>query len=354
MSHAGTSILGRPAGGFAWADHAQAFRCVEGMKPGRRLILSAVLAAALPSAVGQTRPRRVGSLTLGSEAATAHFYDAFRSGMRELGWIEGRTVEYVFLFAAGRGDQLDALARELLRQDVEVVLVGPPQAARALQRATRTVPVVMSNVSNAVGNGFVQSLARPGGNFTGITAQNEVVLARLLQLLHQAVPAAERVALLLNPSNPSHAAFLHSAGEASASLGLRLLPVYADAPAALPAAMAAAQRDRAQAIVVVADAMFLSERARIGSLTRAAALPVAYALREHVAEGGLLSYSADIARNYRDAAQYVDKILRGANPADLPVAQPTRYELVLNLRTARALGLTMPQALLLQATEVIE
>jgi len=297
--------------------------------------------------------RRVGSLSIASLAATLPFYNAFKDGMREFGWVEGQNVSYRFLFADGQVERLDAPAGELLAQGVEVILVGPPQAARALQKATTTVPIVMANVSNAVGNRFIASLARPGGNITGITAQNEVVLGKLIELLHMAVPAAQRIAVLVNESNPSHHAFWLAVQSACATLNLLPLRVVASAPDQLEAAVATAQRERAQAIVVV-DAMYLTERVRLAAFVRAARLQAAYGLREHVVEHGLLSYAADIARNYRDAATYVDKILRGAQPADLPVAQPTRYELVINLTTAKALGITIPHSLLLRADEVIQ
>jgi len=301
--------------------------------------------------------RRVGSLSIASQAATLPFYNAFKDGMREFGWVEGQNVSYRFLFADGQVERLDAPAGELLAQGVEVFLVGPPQAARALQKATTTVPIVMANVSNAVGNRFIASLARPGGDITGITgitAQNEVVLGKLIELLRVAVPAAQRIAVLVNESNPSHHAFWLAVQSACATLNLLPLRVVASAPDQLEAVVATAQRERAQAIVVVADAMYLTERVRLAAFVRAARLPAAYGLREHVVEHGLLSYAADIARNYRDTATYVDKILRGAQPADLPVAQPTRYELVINLTTAKALGITIPHSLLLRADEVIQ
>jgi putative tryptophan/tyrosine transport system substrate-binding protein len=323
----------------------------------RRFSLWAAGAGAWPlAAQGQadSKPRRVGSLSVASRDATVPFYDAFIDGMRELGWAQGKNIEYRFLFADGHAERLDALAAELLAQPIDVVVVGPPQALRALQKATGTVPIVMANVSNAVGNRFIASLARPGGNITGITAQNEVVLGKLIEQLHAAAPLARRIAVLVNESNPSHRAFWEAAQAACAALGLVPLRVVASVPGQIDAALAQAQRERAQAVVVVADAMYLTERERLAALIGAARLPSAYGLREHVVAGGLLSYAADIAQNYRDAASYVDKILRGAKPADLPVAQPTRYQLALNLKTARALELTMPQSLLLQATEVIE
>jgi putative ABC transport system substrate-binding protein len=298
--------------------------------------------------------RRIGSLSIASSAVAARFYESFKQGMRDLGWIEGQNVEYRFVFADGRADRLDALAAELVAQRVDVIVVGPPQAARAAQNATGKIPIVMANVSNAVDNNFVASLARPGGNITGVTAQNEVVLSKLIELLHEVVPSAGRVAVLLNDTNPSHRAFWSSAQSTSAVLKLVPLRVVANDASQFEPAVAQMVREQARAVVVVADGMYLTERAKLAELLLATRLPVAYALREHVADGGLLSYAADLARNYRHAATFVDKILRGAKPADLPVEQPTRFELVVNLKTARALGLTIPRSVLLRADEVIE
>ena len=200
----------------------------------------------------------MGSLSIASQAARAPFYDAFKAGMRELGWVEGRNVAYRFLFADGRPDRLDALAGELLAQGMEVIVVGPPQAARALQKATTTVPIVMTNVSNAVGSGFVASLARPGGNITGITAQNEVVLGKLIELLHAAVPSAQRIAVLGNEGNPSHRAFWLEAQDACARAPGGGRCGWWAMPGRLEALSRRPQRERALALVVVAGAMYLS------------------------------------------------------------------------------------------------
>ena len=223
-----------------------------------------------------------------------------------------------------------------------------------LQRATKTIPVVMANVSNAVGNGFVASLARPGGNITGITNLYEEVLGKLIGILHEVAPGARRIAILLNESNPSHAAFWAGAQSACAALDLVALRVVASTPAQLGTAVGEIVRQRSQAVVVVSDGMYFAERAKLQELMQTTRLPVAYGLREHVVAGGLLSYASDLAANYRYAAKYVDKILKGAKPADLPVEQPTKFELVINTKTAKALGLTIPQSLLLRADEVIQ
>ena len=274
--------------------------------------------------------------------------------MHDLGWREAQSVEYRAAYADGQVGRLDALAKELIEQKVEVIVVGAPQAARAAQKATNTIPIVMTNVSNAVENKFVASLARPGGNITGVTSQLEVVLGKLIEIFHETVPRARRIAILVNESNPSHRAFWTGAQSACAALKLVPLRVVASAPAQLAAAVAVIVREQAQAIVVVADAMYFNERAKLEELIRATRLPAAYALRDHVVAGGLLSYAADNSRNFRYAATFVDKILKGAKPADLPVEQPTKFDLVINLKTAKALGLAIPQSILLRADEVIE
>ena len=297
--------------------------------------------------------RRVGLLIFASEAATAHLRAAFKQGMQDLGWQEGKNVEYRFVYADGDGGRLDALASGLIGQKVDVIMVSP-QAARAAQRATKTIPIVMAGTANAVGAGFVASLARPGGNITGITNLYEEVLGKLIGILHEVAPGARRIAILLNESNPSHAVFWAGAQSACAALDLVALRVVAGTPALLGAAVGEIVRQRSQAVVVVSDGMYFAERAKLQELMQTTRLPVAYGLRDHVVAGGLLSYAADLAASFRHAARYVDKILKGAKPADLPVEQTTKFELVINRKTAKALGLTIPQSLLLRADEVIQ
>jgi putative ABC transport system substrate-binding protein len=313
------------------------------------------LLVALPLSRGQPAAtiRRVGLLVFASEAATAHLRAAFTQGMQDLGWQEGKNIEYRVVYADGDVGRLDALASALIGQKVEVIMVSP-QAARAAQRATKTIPIVMAGTANAVGAGFVASLARPGGNITGITNLYEEVLGKLIGILHEVAPGARRIALLLNESNPSHAVFWAGAQSACAALDLVALRVVASTPAQLGAAVGEIVRQRSQAVVVVSDGMYFAERARLQELMQTTRLPVAYGLRDHVVAGGLLSYAADLAASFRHAARYVDKILKGAKPADLPVEQTTKFELVINRKTAKALGLTIPQSLLLRADEVIQ
>jgi putative ABC transport system substrate-binding protein len=305
---------------------------------------------------GRTQPsptlRRVGLLWLASDAASAHLRAAFTQGMQDLGWLAGKNVEYRFVFADSDFGRLDALAGDLAGQGVEVMVVSP-QATRAAQRASKTVPIVMAGVANADGAGFVASLAHPGGNITGLSSQPEDVTGKLVGILHEAVPAAKRIAVLLNENSLSHAGHWAAAQKACSSLGLVPRRVVASTPAALGAAVAEIARQRSQAVVVVSDGMYFAERARLQELMHPTRLPVAYGLRDHVVAGGLLSYAFDLVANYRNAAKYVDRILKGAKPADLPVELSSRFELVVNLRTARALGLTIPSSLLARADEVI-
>jgi putative ABC transport system substrate-binding protein len=300
-----------------------------------------------------TTIRRVGLPALGSKASSDQYHVPFTQGMRDLGWQEGKNIEYQFAYADGDVNRLDALVSELIRQKVDVIVVGNAAGTRALQQATRTIPIVMVAVSNPVANGFIASLAKPGNNITGIVNLYDVVLGKLVGVLHEVAPGARRVAILLNETNPVHPVFWAAAQSACTALDLVALRVVANAPAQLGAAVGEIVRQRAQAVVVVVDPMYLVERVKLQELVQTTRLPVAYAVREHVVAGGLLSYGADLAASFRHAAKYVDKILKGAKPADLPVEQATKFELVINLKTAKALGLAIPQALLLRADEVI-
>jgi len=324
----------------------------------RRFVLASagLLLASASSARSQstTAIRRVGILTIGSSVSGGYLHAAFKSGMRELGWREGRTIEYRSAFADGVVGRLDALAKDLVAQKVEVIVVGGAPIIRAAQNATSTIPIVMANVSNAVQSKFIASLAKPGGNTTGITSQFEEVLAKLVEILHEAVPRAKRIAVLVNESSPAHGAYWDAAQSACGALKLIAVRVVASAPDQLASAVAQIAREKAQAIVVVLDGMYLGERARLAGLIRPLGLPDAYAFREHVAEGGFLSYGADVSQNWRHAATFVDRILKGAKPADLPVEQPTKFDLVINLKTAKALGIVVPQAVLQRADEVIQ
>ena len=301
-----------------------------------------------------TNIRRVGWLSLGSAATVANLDAALKQGMQELGWLEGKKVEYRIVYADSDESRLDALARELVSQQVDVILVGNGQTARAAQRATNTIPIVMAGLTNAVDIGLVAGLAKPGGNITGYTSQQDEVVGKLIGILHEVAPGARRIAVLVNENAPIHAAYWAGAQSACAALDLVAQRVVASTPAQLDAAVEQIVRQRSQAVAVTGDAMYFSERAKLQALMQTTRLPAVYGLRAHVVAGGLISYGYDTAANYRNAAKYVDKILKGAKPADLPVEQATKFDLVINLKTAKALGITIPKDVLLRADEVIQ
>jgi putative ABC transport system substrate-binding protein len=313
------------------------------------------LTAAYPLSRGQavSTVRRVGVLLTPSEATSTHLLAAFSQAMHDLGWLQGKSIEYRIVSADGDVDRLDALANELIMHNVEVIVASSTAATRAARRATKTIPIVMVAVSNAVDSGFVVTLAKPGGNITGVSNQREEALGKLIEILHEVLPRARRIAILLNERNPSYAALWAAAQRACAALDLVALRVVASVRGEFGAAVAQLVRQQPQAVVVVPDPIYLNERKKLHEVIHDARLPAAYGLREHVVAGGLLSYAADLAANYRSAATYVDRILKGARPTELPVEQPIKYELVINLKTAKALGITIPQSVLLRAEELI-
>jgi putative ABC transport system substrate-binding protein len=280
---------------------------------------------------------------------------AFRAELRELGWVEGQNVSIEFRFADGRFDRLPDLAAELVRLKVDLIVAVPTPAALAAKNATGTIPIVMISVSDPVGIGLAASLARPGGNITGGSfSVGTGVIGKQLQLLKEAVPRARSVAVLMNPTNPGHALALDDMKADAESLGLSLRVLEARTPLELDPAFAAMLKERVDALLVVADAMFSANRTRLAELAARNRLPAVYTFREYVHAGGLMSYGPNLALQYRQAAGYVDKILRGATPAELPIEQPTKFELVINLKTAKALGLPIPQPLLLRADDTVQ
>ena len=324
----------------------------------RRLLLAGGIGILVMHRLGHGQPsptiRRVGYLSIGSKADPAGLYAVFKQGMHDLGWLEGKNVEYEIVYADSDVNRLDASASELIRHKVDVIVVGNATTTRALQRATKTIPIVMASVGNPVGNGFVASLARPGGNITGIATLQDEVLGKLIGVLHEVAPGARRVAIMLNESNPNYPVNWAAAQHACAALDLVALRVVASAPAPLAAAIEQIVRQRSEAVVIVGDPVYMNELVKLQGLLQATRLPVAYGLREHVVAGGLLSYGPALVATFRHAATYVDRILKGAKPADLPIEQPTKFELAINLKTAKALGITIPKDVLLRADEVIQ
>ena len=324
----------------------------------RRIVLAGSIGLLVAHRFSLAQPaatiRRVGFLAFSSEATNAHLRAAFQQGMHDLGWMEGKNVEYRFVYANSDMDRLDSLTGELIGQKVDVILVGSSQSAQAAHRTTKTVPIVLAGVGNAVGAGLVASLAKPGGNITGFTSQQDEVLGKLIGILHEVAPGARRIAILVNESSPLHAEYWAAAQSACAALGLVAIRVVASTPAQLGAAVGEIVRQRSQAVVVTSDSVYFTERAKLQELIQTTRLPAVYALRDSVIAGGLLSYGYDVAANYRNAARYVDRILKGAKPADLPIEQATKFDLVINLKTAKALGITIPKDILLRADEVIQ
>jgi putative ABC transport system substrate-binding protein len=279
---------------------------------------------------------------------------SFRAGLRELGYVEGQNVAIEVRSAEGEYGRLPALAAELVSLPVDVIVTGADPAIEAAQHATSTLPIVMGVVVDPVAKGFVASLARPGGNITGLSMMAPVLAAKQLELLNETVPGLSRVAVLWNPTNPGNAPQLREVEGAAGTLAVRLQPVEVRGPHELEGAFAAMTEKQADGLIVLAESMLLDHRARVVDLAANSRLPAVYGLREHVDAGGLMSYSANISDMYRRAAYYVDRILKGTSPADLPVEQPMRFDFVINLRTAQALGLTIPQHVLYRATEVIQ
>jgi len=289
-----------------------------------------------------------------SEPFRQRRFEAFRQGLRELGYVEGRNIAIESRWAEGKYDRYPALAADLVRLKVDVIVPVGGAATQATQQATRTIPIVMSVVIDPVGSGLVASLARPGGNVTGLTIMASDLVGKQLELLKEVVPKVSRVALLWNPDNPGSAPQLRQAEAAARALGVRLQPLEARDPQEIDSAFAAMTRERAGALLILADAIFLNQRRQIAELAAKRRLPAVFGNGEHAEAGGLMAYSANLLDLERRAATYVDKILKGAKPADLPVEQPSKFELVINLKTAKALGLTIPHSLLLRADEVIQ
>jgi putative tryptophan/tyrosine transport system substrate-binding protein len=288
-----------------------------------------------------------------SQPPTA-WVEAFQQGLRERGYVEGQNVVVDFRVADGSLDQLPQLAEELVRSKVDILMVPNMPAALAAKQATSTIPIVMVAISDPVGNGLVASLARPGGNITGLAAFPPEFVGKQLEFLKDVLPTVSRVAVLWNPANPVAALVVRAADVAAQALGVQLHLVEARGPDAFDRAFAAMTRAHAGALLVLGDAMMLPHRRRLAELAATSHLPTMHDQRRFVEAGGLFCYGASLPDQWRRAATYVDKILKGAKPADLPVEQPMKFELVINLKTAKALGMTIPPSLLLLADEVIQ
>ncbi len=296
---------------------------------------------------------RIGVLSAfpsGASPSTA----AFREGLHDLGYIEGKNIVIEERYADGKEDRLPALAAELVHLKVDIIVVGGGNATLAAKNATKTVPIVMGAASDPVGTGLVASLARPGGNITGLTLINQDLSGKRLELLKEAIPKLNHVAVLTYYDNPAATLMLKETETAAQSLGLQLQILEVRGSNELENAFGVAKKGRAEAMNVLSSAFFGAERKKIVELASKRQLPAMYFDKQFVESGGLMSYGANIADLFRRAAIYVDKILKGANPADLPVEQPAKFEFIVNLKTAKQIGLTIPPNLLARADKVIK
>jgi len=311
-----------------------------------------ILAAPLVADSQQaSRVPRIGYL---SSAPDMPLLVAFRQGLRDLGWVEGQNIAIEVRSAEGKYERLPDLAAELVRLKVDAIFASTTPAALAAKHATTTIPIVIGFVADPIGSGLVASLARPGGNITGWTHLGRELRGKYVELLKEAIPAATRIGLLWNPTNPIHGPSLKDLQTAAQALKVRLFPVGVQDPKELESAFSALARERADALTVLPDGMFLAQGDRIIALAARSRLPAMYGVTELAKAGGLMGYGVDFPDMYRRGAAFVDKILKGAKPADLPVEEPTRFYLIINLKTAKALGLTIPQSILLRADQVIQ
>jgi len=318
------------------------------------LILGITLAPLAAEAQHAAKVARIGYLVLSLDAPRL---GAFRQGLRDLGYIEGRNLVIEIRSADGKHERLPALAAELVALKVDVILAPTTVTALAAKQATKTIPIVFAGTTDPVASGLVTSLARPGGNVTGGSNLNSELVGKCLELLKQAVPGVSRVALLWQPGavdEHTEKDRLKRAEVAARALGMRLQFVDARGPEDFDRVFSEVTRARVGALTVLGSSLFIIERRRLVDLVTKNRLPAVYPWREFVDVGGLMAYGANSADLYRRAATYVDSILKGTKPADLPVEQPTKFELVINMKTAKALGLTIPQSVLLRADQVIE
>ena len=330
---------------------------IPGAMHRRAFLVTATLLVAtfVPAPAQEPRGPRIGILAPRTPTDGAPFVDAFVRALRDLGWENGKNVVIDIRWAHGHLDRLPGLATELVGRKVDVILAASTTTAVAASKATSTIPIVVATMTEPERLGLAATLSRPARNITGVTyAVGLGTIGKQLELIKELRPKVSRVAVLKNPASPAHVLAVEALEDIARSLRIQLRILGASRPEELDAAFAAMARDGTEAVVVIADSLFGFHRARLQALAARARLPVAYGMREHAEAGGLLSYGVDVRDNFRRCASYVDKILKGAKPADLPIEQPTKFELVLNLKTAKALGLVIPPSLLARADEMIE
>jgi len=318
------------------------------------IIVTLVGCGAIAEAQQPKKVPQIGFLSSRTSDAEKSRLAAFQQGLRELGYLGGKNIAIEYRYAEGNFEKLPELAAELVRLKVDVLVTTGAPAAHAAKNATSVIPIVMGNAADPVGTGLVASLARPGGNITGLSDFNEGVITKRLELLKEVVPTASRVAILLNPANPTNPLQLKETRAAAPALGVTLLSLEVKGPDDIDRAFRAMRKERAGSLIVFGDPMIETHRRRVAELAVKNRLPAIYAQRTWVDAGGLMSYGTNFDDLYRRAATYVDKILKGAKPADLPVEQPMKFELVINLKTAKQIGLTIPPNVLARADKVIK
>jgi putative tryptophan/tyrosine transport system substrate-binding protein len=319
-------------------------------------LLPALILTTFHLAEGQQPEKipRIGLLSPFSPSDTALWHEAFRQGLRDLGWVEGKNISIEYRYAEGRNDRLPDLAADLVRLKVDIIVASVATDAVVAKKATRTIPIVMAAPGDPVATKLVESLARPGGNITGLSQIAPELAGKRLELLKETVPKLSRVAVLWNPEGPTTTLAWEESQLPAPQLGLQLHSTEVRSPSDFDKAFEGATRARAEALAVMPNQLFVNNQKRIADFAAKNRLPSIFYLREFVDSGGLMSYGPDRSDMFRRAATYVDKILKGAKPADLPVEQPRKFELVINLKTAKQIGLTFPQSVLYQADKVIK
>ena len=339
-------------------DHGYGLRRRSPVSRAALIATSFLALLAGPLAAGAQPPAnapRVGVLLLSTPAATSHLREALSQGLRDLGYMEGQNIAIEYRWAEGRLERLPQLAQELVRLKVDVVVTTLTPGIRAAQQATKTIPIVMAVSGDPAGSGLVQSLARPGGNITGLSSNFRKLSGTALEILKEAVPGVSRVAVLWNPAIPDSTLAFREMRAGGETLKLELLSVEVRGLIEFENSFLRISREHAGALIVLPEnPLFFTYRRQLVDLAARHRLPAIYLLREFVDAGGLMAYGISLPEMFRRAASYVDKILKGAKPADLPVEQAAKFELVINLKTAKALGLTIPQSILLRADQVLQ
>ena len=318
------------------------------------LLIAVVLSASSVEAQQPRKVPRIGVLFPGSPATFTQRTEAFIQGMKELGYVEGKTITIEWRWAEDKVERMPDLAAELVKLNLDMIVANGTPAIKALKAATKTIPILMAVVGDPIGTGLVQSLARPGGNLTGLSIVAPNLSGKRLELLGETTRAASPVAALVNPNNPVYRAELQETQDAARTLGVQIQAIEISDANTLQEGFASMSRDRVRALIVLTDAIFYSMRSRILEHAAKTRLPAMYFGSEFTDAGGLMSYGPDLNGLFRRAAYYVDKILKGAKPGDLPVEQPTKFELVINLKTAKQIGLTIPPNVLARADRVIK